>query len=187
MLRIRFFRKGRKKQPFFKIVVTDKNNPPSSGRFVEEVGFYNPHTKECKIEGEKVTFWMEKGAQPSDVVWNLLIKEGLIKGEKRNVVSLTKKRRAKIEEKQKKDEVVVEKEVEEMVEVTKESAVEEVVEESASEKVEESSKEETTEESFPVEEVKEDTTEEEVKEKNSPVEEEIEEGVAKEEEIKEEK
>ncbi len=170
MLRIRFFRKGRKKQPFFKIVVTDKNNPPSSGRFVEEVGFYNPHTKECKIEGEKVTFWMEKGAQPSDVVWNLLIKEGLIKGEKRNVVSLTKKRRAKIEEKQKKDEVVIEKEVEEMVEVTKESAVEEVVEESSPEKVEE-----TTEESSPVEEVKEDTTEEEV-----------EEGVAKE-EAKEEK
>lgn len=134
MLRIRFFRKGRKKQPFFKIVVTDKNNPPSSGRFVEEVGFYNPHTKECKVEKEKVSFWMEKGAQPSDVVWNLFIKEGVIKGEKKNVVSLTKKRRAKIDEKQKK-EVVAEKEVEEMVEVTKESVTEkEEVEESIAEK-----------------------------------------------------
>jgi small subunit ribosomal protein S16 len=180
MLRIRFFRKGRKKQPFFKIVVTDKNNPPSSGRFVEEVGFYNPHTKECKIEGEKITYWMEKGAQPSDVVWNLLIKEGLIKGEKRNVVSLTNKRKAKIEEKQKKDKETVGKEVEEMVEVTKESVTEEsapveekkeevveeepVKEEVTEEKVEEPSKEETTEESSPVEEVKEDASEETTKE-----------------------
>jgi small subunit ribosomal protein S16 len=101
MLRIRFFRKGRKKQPFYKIVVTDKNNPPSSGRFVEEVGFYNPHTKECKIEGERVIYWMDKGAQPSDVVHNLLIKNEIIKGEKKNVVSLTKKRQAKIEEEKK--------------------------------------------------------------------------------------
>ncbi len=157
MLRIRFFRKGRKKQPFFKIVVTDKNNPPSSGRFVEEVGFYNPHTKECKIEGEKVIHWMEKGAQPSDVVWNLLIKEGVIKGKKVNVVSLTKKRKAKIDEKQKKGEATIEKEVEEMVEVTKESAPEkedvpveeEVKEDISEEKTEESVKKEITKESAP--------------------------------------
>ena len=151
MLRIRFFRKGRKKQPFYKIVVTDKNNPPSSGRFVEEVGFYNPHTKECKIEGEKVSYWMEKGAQPSDVVWNLLIKEGVIKGEKINVVSLTKKRKAKIEEKQKKNEVTLgkakeeKKEVEKMVEVTKESAQEKEDASAEEEAKEDVSKEKTEE------------------------------------------
>ncbi len=141
MLRIRFFRKGRKKQPFYKIVVTDKNNPPSSGRFVEEVGFYNPHTKECKIEGERVIYWIGKGAQPSDVVHNLLVKKEIIKGEKKNVVSLTKKRQAKIEEEKKKTESKVEEaepiveeetaevaeEVEEMAEATKESIEEEPV------------------------------------------------------------
>jgi small subunit ribosomal protein S16 len=173
MLRIRFFRKGRKKQPFFKIVVTDINNPPSSGRFVEEVGFYNPHTKECKIEKEKITYWMEKGAQPSDVVWNLLIKEELIKGEKRNVVSLTKKRKAKIDEKQKKEEETIKKEVEEMVEVTKESVSEE-----------NTSVEEEVKENVPKKEV----TEESVSEKETSVEKEVKENVPEEEEsVKEEK
>jgi small subunit ribosomal protein S16 len=145
MLRIRFFRKGRKKQPFYKIVVTDKNNPPSSGRFVEEVGFYNPHTKECKIEGERVIYWIEKGAQPSDVVHNLLIKKEIIKGEKKNVVSITKKRQAKIEEEKKKVEPKVEEtkmkeekeEVKKMVEVTKETAEEEGKTEPEEEKKEE--------------------------------------------------
>ena len=46
MLVIRFFRVGKKNQPSFKIVVTDKKHPPKGGRFLEEVGFYNPLTKE---------------------------------------------------------------------------------------------------------------------------------------------
>ncbi len=103
MLRIRFFRKGRKKQPFYKIIVTDKNNPPNSGRFVEDVGFYNPLTKDCKIEKEKVLFWIEKGAQPSDTVKNLLINKKIIEGEKVNVVSFSKKRKEKINSKKEKD------------------------------------------------------------------------------------
>jgi small subunit ribosomal protein S16 len=147
MLRIRFFRKGRKKQPFYKIVVTDKNNPPSSGRFVEEVGFYNPHTKECKIEKERVLYWVEKGAKPSDVVHNLLVKKEVIKGEKKNVVSLTKKRRAKIEEKKTKAESKTEKkpeEVKEMAELTKESAEEEVKEISEKENVKKEKEEENS-------------------------------------------
>ena len=97
MLKIRFLRTGRKKQPFYKIVVTDKNNPPSSGRFKESVGFYDPLTKDCRIDGDKVINWMEKGAQPTDVVYNLLIKKGILKGKKKDVVSLTNKRREKIE------------------------------------------------------------------------------------------
>lgn len=90
MLKIRFFRGGKKHQPFFKIVVTDSKNPPQGGRFVEEVGFYNPLTKERKINSKRVLYWLEKGAQPSDSVYNLLIKERVIGGKKRPVFASKK-------------------------------------------------------------------------------------------------
>ncbi len=104
MLRIRFFRTGRKKQPFFKIVVTDVKKPPSSGRFVDEVGYYNPLTKDCEIKKDKVLEWKEKGAQISDTVYNLFVSKGIIEGKKRSVVSLTNKRREKIGEEKAKEE-----------------------------------------------------------------------------------
>jgi small subunit ribosomal protein S16 len=157
MLRIRFLRKGRKKQPFYKIVVTDKNNPPASGRFVEDVGFYDPLTKDCNINGERVIYWMEKGAQPSDVVRNLLIKKEIIKGEKINVVSLTTKRAEKITAK-KESEKPLEAEVKE--DVVKEETVEpeikeEVKEDVVKEKVVEPQvKEEDKEEESPAKEEK---------------------------------
>ena len=50
MLVIRFFRTGKKNQPTFKIVVTEKTKPPRAGRFIEEVGFYNPSTKEKVLQ-----------------------------------------------------------------------------------------------------------------------------------------
>lgn len=79
MLVIRFFRIGKKNQPSFKIVVTDKRNPPRGGRFVEEVGFYNPLTKERLIKKERIKYWLQKGAKPSKTCHNLLIKEGILK------------------------------------------------------------------------------------------------------------
>lgn len=78
MLVIRFFRVGKKNQPSFKIVVTDKRKPPRAGRFVEQVGFYNPLTKEKVLKKERVKYWMSKGAKPSDTVHNLLVKEGIL-------------------------------------------------------------------------------------------------------------
>lgn len=83
MLVIRFFRVGKKNQPSFKIVVTEKTNPPHAGRYVEEVGFYNPLTKERKILTERMKYWMSKGAQPSDTVFNILVAEGIVEGKKR--------------------------------------------------------------------------------------------------------
>ncbi len=154
MLKIRFFRKGRKKQPFYKIVVTDKNNPPSGGRFVEDVGFYNPLTKECEIKKERVAYWMEKGAQPTGVVKNLLIKKGAIKGKKVNVVSITRKRKEVIagkEEKRASDTENAE-EMKEVVEKTIEEKKEEPLEgdipaeEVSPEKGSEEKAEETTKE-----------------------------------------
>ena len=92
MLTIRFLRQGRKKQPFFKIIVVDKRRGPKSGRFTEEIGFFNPLTKEKGIKKERVLYWIDKGATISDSVYNLFIKEGVIKGQKKAVHKKSKKK-----------------------------------------------------------------------------------------------
>jgi len=91
MLRIRFLRQGKRHQPFYKIIVTNSKKSPKSGKFIEEVGFYNPLTKERRIKKERVLDWLKKGAQPSDTVYNLLIKERVIKGKKKPVHSTKSK------------------------------------------------------------------------------------------------
>ena len=97
MLVIRFFRVGKKNQPCFKIVVTDKRNPPSGGRFIEEVGFYNPLTKEKVLKKERIKYWMSHGAKPSDTVHNLLVREGILGGAKTPVHKKPKKKSASAE------------------------------------------------------------------------------------------
>ena len=91
MLTLRLFRVGKKNQPSFKIVVTDKRNPPRAGRFTEEVGFYNPLTKEKVIRKERVQYWLSQGVQPSPTVFNLLVKEGILTGKKIAVHKKSKK------------------------------------------------------------------------------------------------
>jgi small subunit ribosomal protein S16 len=94
MLVIRLFRTGKKKQPSYKVVVTDKNNPPQGGKFVEQVGFYNPLTREKTLEKDRINYWIGVGAQPSDTVYNILINEDVIKGEKKKIVFKKKKKQA---------------------------------------------------------------------------------------------
>jgi small subunit ribosomal protein S16 len=101
MLVIRFFRVGKKNQPSFKIVVTDKRNPPRGGRFVEEVGFWNPLTKEKILRKERIKYWLSVGAQPSKSVYNLLISEKIIEGKK---FAVHKKKKEKEEQKEEKKE-----------------------------------------------------------------------------------
>ncbi len=84
MLRIRFQRIGKKNQPFFRLVVVDKNSPPQGGRF-EKLGWLNPLTKERKLEAERVKYWLSVGAQPTDRVYNWLIDEGILSGKKKAV------------------------------------------------------------------------------------------------------
>ena len=91
MLVIRFLRVGKKNQPFFRIVVTDKRNPPRGGRFLEILGFFNPLTKERKLKKERVEYWLSVGAQPSARVHNLLIEEKIIEGKKIGVHKKPKK------------------------------------------------------------------------------------------------
>jgi small subunit ribosomal protein S16 len=97
MLVIRFLRIGRRNQPSFKIVVTDKINPPRGGRFVEEVGFWNPLTKEKVLKPERIKYWLSVGAQPSESVYNLLVEEKIVEGEK---IKKHKKKKEKEESKQ---------------------------------------------------------------------------------------
>ena len=82
MLVIRLLRTGKKNQPFFQIVVTDKRQPPRGGRFVEKIGFWNPLTKEKEVDVERVKYWLSKGAQPSATVHNFLVEKKIIEGQK---------------------------------------------------------------------------------------------------------
>lgn len=82
MLVIRLQRTGRRNYRSFKIVVDEKKRSASGGRFVEDVGFYNPETKEKNLKGERVKYWMSVGAKPSPTVWNLLVQEKIVEGKK---------------------------------------------------------------------------------------------------------
>jgi len=99
MLVIRFLRVGKKNQPSFKIVVTDKRRPPRGGRFVEELGFYNPLKKEKILKPERIKYWLSVGAKPSDTVYNLLVSEKIIEGKKIPVHKKAKKKEEKPAEK----------------------------------------------------------------------------------------
>ena len=79
-VKIRMRRMGSKRKPFYRLVVAD-SRMPRDGRFIEEVGFYNPlsDTDSVKLDEEKVFAWLQKGAQPSDTVRSLLSKAGLMK------------------------------------------------------------------------------------------------------------
>lgn len=87
MLKIRFFRTGRKNQPFYRIVVTDSRNAPQGGKFIEKVGFFNPLTKEKGINEERVKYWLSVGAKMSDRIHNILVDAKVIEGPKVNVIS----------------------------------------------------------------------------------------------------
>ena len=78
-VKIRMRRMGSKRKTFYRIVVAD-SRMPRDGRFIEEVGYYNPLTNpdEVKLEEDKIFEWLEKGAQPSDTVRSLLSKAGLM-------------------------------------------------------------------------------------------------------------
>ena len=91
MLVIRYLRTGKKNQPFFRIVVTDKRNPPTAGRVTEFLGSYNPLTKEKILKGDRIKYWLSVGAQPSDTVYNLLVSEKIIEGKKIDVHKESKK------------------------------------------------------------------------------------------------
>ena len=74
-VRIRLARGGRKKRPFYRIVVA-ASEAPRDGRFIERIGIYNPlpETPEIKIDNERLQYWLLQGAEPTDTVRSLIRK-----------------------------------------------------------------------------------------------------------------
>ena len=79
-VKIRLKRIGAKKVPFYRVVVADERSP-RDGKFIDEIGYYNPLTDpaDIKINAEKATKWIANGAQPTETVRTLLKKAEIIK------------------------------------------------------------------------------------------------------------
>ncbi len=78
-VKMRLTRMGAKKAPFYRVIVADSRSP-RDGRFIEEIGYYNPLTNpaEIKIDAEKAKKWLSTGAQPTETVKSLLKKSGIV-------------------------------------------------------------------------------------------------------------
>jgi len=81
MLRIRLSRVGRKHDPSYRVIVTEKGRGPQTGNYVEQVGTYDARSDEHNLKADRITHWISVGAQPSDTVHNLLLKAGVIEGD----------------------------------------------------------------------------------------------------------
>lgn len=86
MLMMRLQRVGRKNDPSFRIVVTDKRTGPKSDSHIDRLGSYNPKMNHVQIDGEKAKQWIAKGVQPSDTVHNILVSQKIIDAKKRNAL-----------------------------------------------------------------------------------------------------
>jgi len=77
-VKIRLKRMGAKKAPFYRIVVADSRSP-RDGKFIEEIGYYNPLTEPAviKVDSEKAKQWIKNGAKPTDTVKSILKREGV--------------------------------------------------------------------------------------------------------------
>lgn len=80
-VKIRLKRMGMKKKPFYRVVVADIRSP-RNGRFIEEIGYYDPMKSpaEIKVDNERAKYWLGNGAQPTDTARILLKKSGAIEG-----------------------------------------------------------------------------------------------------------
>ena len=78
-VKIRLKRIGAKKNPYYRVVVADSRSP-RDGRFIEEIGTYDPTTEPAtvKIDAEKAGTWLKNGAQPTETVKSLFVKSGII-------------------------------------------------------------------------------------------------------------
>ena len=78
MVKIRLKRMGANKKPFYRIVVAD-SRMPRDGRFIEELGYFDPLKDDVKIDAEKAQKWLGTGAQPTDRVKSLFREAGIVK------------------------------------------------------------------------------------------------------------
>lgn len=103
MVKLRLKRIGRKDAPHYRIVATDSRSP-RDGRFIEELGWFNPKSKTelYKINVDGIKKWLGNGAQPSDTVKGILIKEGILERDKGAPCDRKKKKPVKNMEKRRK-------------------------------------------------------------------------------------
>jgi small subunit ribosomal protein S16 len=78
MLKIRLQRAGRSGDPSFRLILTDSRKPPKSGKYLELLGSYDARKKHPQFKGERIKFWLGKGAKISETVNNLLTKAKII-------------------------------------------------------------------------------------------------------------
>lgn len=91
MLVIRLQRVGRKNDPSFRLVVTEKKRAAKAGRSVELLGSYNPRQKTANFKEDRVKYWISVGAKPSASAHNLFVSKNIISGSKIDVSSKPKK------------------------------------------------------------------------------------------------
>src|SRR3989344_2942408 len=81
MLAIKLRPVGKKKQISYRVVVMEKKSK-LVGKFIEDLGWYNPHTKLCALKQDRIEYWTKSGAQPTDTVHNILVREKVREGPK---------------------------------------------------------------------------------------------------------
>lgn len=101
MLRIRLQRMGRKKAPAYRVIVSERTKDPYAGG-IEILGHYNPvaQPKILELKADRIKHWISNGAQPSETVHNLLVREGIISGDKQKSVKISQKRQKALTAKQ---------------------------------------------------------------------------------------
>jgi small subunit ribosomal protein S16 len=90
MLTIRLSRFGKKKHPIYRVIISEKQKD-TVGDYLELLGHYDPHTNKAELKADRIKYWIDKGAQTSGTVHNLLVGEKIITGEKIKVANIKKK------------------------------------------------------------------------------------------------
>jgi len=96
MLTIRLTRKGKKNQPFFRVVLVDKRKSAKSGSAIEILGNVDPLTKKRNFKKDRILYWLSKGAKASPTVHNLFVSEKIVDAKKIHVSKLSKKKQAEM-------------------------------------------------------------------------------------------
>ncbi len=123
MFTLRFQRQGKKKDFVFRVVATDSHWSSTSGKAKEILGWWNPRRDTFELKKERILYWIQEGAQPSDSCYNLLIRAKIIEGKKRPI-AIHKKKSKKGEEvkaEEKKQETETEVKADEAKEVPEEN------------------------------------------------------------------
>lgn len=97
MLRMRLQRRGKKNYATFRVVVAEQH-APVKGRFIADLGSYNPHTDAFSVNKDDVDKWISQGVKPSDTVHNLLVTHKLLKADKVTIWNPKKKEEAETAE-----------------------------------------------------------------------------------------